>query len=415
MGPIIIFDKSTLQSLSVDESCWLENFFLTNLTPIFFIECLADLEKLIKGNKTPQQMVYELALKTPQSWSYPNVYHHRLIVGDLLGYKTEMSNRPIIRGGKFKVTTNGRLGVHFNQFPEAEVMQRWQNMEFLEIEHSIAKEWRQSLSNISFDSFTGLVKNIIPQGKRFKSLEEIKNFVDSFVKGDYKDRLHLAFKILGIPSQFQFHIINRWLYEKCPTLNDFAPYASYVLKVDLFFYLSLLSNLISGDRPSNKIDLAYLYYLPFCMVFTSNDKLHNKTAPLFMEKGQVFINGQDLKSNLRVLDDYYSKFPDEVKDQGIMKFAVYPPENIDNLVSQLWDKFLPIWRKHLEEKKSKPQLSEKSEKELIQSLRRDLNESILLDMSVQATTNEADHVVFKREVRTKKGKWRILPPEVEKK
>jgi len=53
MGPVIIFDKSTLQSLSVDESCWLENFFLTNLTPISETsekEMVQKLKKNLKGS-----------------------------------------------------------------------------------------------------------------------------------------------------------------------------------------------------------------------------------------------------------------------------------------------------------------------------------------------------------------------------
>ena len=45
LGPIIIFDKSFLQSLNVDEAVWLDNFFLTVITPLFFVETLADLER----------------------------------------------------------------------------------------------------------------------------------------------------------------------------------------------------------------------------------------------------------------------------------------------------------------------------------------------------------------------------------
>ena len=51
LGPILIFDKSTLQSLNVDEAVWLDNFFMTNITPLFFIETLADLEKRGKKRK----------------------------------------------------------------------------------------------------------------------------------------------------------------------------------------------------------------------------------------------------------------------------------------------------------------------------------------------------------------------------
>ena len=48
LGPILIFDKSFLQSLNVDEAVWLDNFFLTVITPLFFVETLADLERFLK-------------------------------------------------------------------------------------------------------------------------------------------------------------------------------------------------------------------------------------------------------------------------------------------------------------------------------------------------------------------------------
>ena len=58
-GPGLLFDKSALQCLSVDEAVWLDNFFETNITPLFFVEALADLEKqATKGS--PEQFVASL-------------------------------------------------------------------------------------------------------------------------------------------------------------------------------------------------------------------------------------------------------------------------------------------------------------------------------------------------------------------
>ncbi len=54
-GPILIFDKSALQGFSVDESVMLDTFFLTCITPVFFIEALADLQKPDKRGRTPEQ------------------------------------------------------------------------------------------------------------------------------------------------------------------------------------------------------------------------------------------------------------------------------------------------------------------------------------------------------------------------
>ncbi len=46
-GPILIFDKSALQALSLDESNWLDNFFMTNVTPLFFAETLVGRRPLV--------------------------------------------------------------------------------------------------------------------------------------------------------------------------------------------------------------------------------------------------------------------------------------------------------------------------------------------------------------------------------
>ena len=45
MGPIIILDKSALQSLSYDEIYTLNRHYFLNITPVLIIEILADLKK----------------------------------------------------------------------------------------------------------------------------------------------------------------------------------------------------------------------------------------------------------------------------------------------------------------------------------------------------------------------------------
>jgi hypothetical protein len=69
MGPITIFDKSALQALSIDETVWLEAYFLSNVTPLFYVETLADLEKIAEGRPS-EEMVASLAAKTPSD-AYP--------------------------------------------------------------------------------------------------------------------------------------------------------------------------------------------------------------------------------------------------------------------------------------------------------------------------------------------------------
>src|ERR1700719_3186066 len=100
--PYLIFDKSSLESLNIDEAVLLDTFFSCVITPIFFVECLADLEKEIRSKSTPVQL------------------------GD-------------------------QRGVIFQQTKERKAMQRWTAREFLEAERQIAKAWRKSLTSIDFD------------------------------------------------------------------------------------------------------------------------------------------------------------------------------------------------------------------------------------------------------------------------
>jgi hypothetical protein len=61
MGPITLFDKSFLQSLSVDESVWFDHFFLTNVCPLFYVETMADLEKSPQKGRAAEDEVRIIA------------------------------------------------------------------------------------------------------------------------------------------------------------------------------------------------------------------------------------------------------------------------------------------------------------------------------------------------------------------
>ena len=52
-----------------------------------------------------------------------------------------------------------------------------------------------------------------------------------------------------------------------------------------------------GPRPTNYIDLQYLYYSPFCMVFISNDRFHRDMWPATAGV-HSFLWGQDVKDDL---------------------------------------------------------------------------------------------------------------------
>src|SRR2546430_15364615 len=96
MGPIVLFDKSFVEMLNVDEAALFDFLFLTNICPIFLTEVLADLEKHNPGQRTREKIVADVAMKTPSAHSYPNVLHASICLNELHGWMVEMDRRPVV-------------------------------------------------------------------------------------------------------------------------------------------------------------------------------------------------------------------------------------------------------------------------------------------------------------------------------
>ena len=416
LGPMLIFDKSTLQSLSQDESVWLENFFLTNVTPLFYIETLADIEKKMRSGQKPEDVVGDIARKTPDMSSYPNVHHTLLLSGELQGLeKVDMRYGQVIIAGGQSVSLGDKTGVIFKQAPETEAFQRWQRGQFLDLEHLAAEKWREALSNINHEENYQFFKRLYDGREKPKTLAEVKSFVDQTVDNeDRENTLQFGLNVIGVPMRSQDKVLERYRTEGNPPLRTFAPYFCHVFSVDLFFYMSMAADLISRIRPSNKIDLAYLYYLPFCMVFVSNDKLHEKVVPLFLRENQTFLRGTELKTDLARLNQHYLQLPDEVKIQGVMRFAPYPPTEGEWLVAKLWDKYLPVWREYEAERPPGPiEPPSKIPDELLEEMKRFKEGAKPVDPATRVSSDDAHHVVFERKASMYKGSWRRFPPEIE--
>lgn len=418
MGPILLCDKSFLESLTVNESVWLDNFFLTNIVPTFYVETLADLEKSGKKGKihrTPEELVEEIAKKTPVMEIAPNVHYHRLLIGDLLGHEVDMSHRPIISGGEYKVSPDGKIGVSFKQFPESAALERWKKHEFLEIEKEVAKNWRDGLSNISFDNLIAQAKTVVPTDSHFSSMEDIFNFSEQYVVEKYNQLIHVAFKLLDIPEKARREIKKRWYSTRPQPFNKFAPYAAYVLKVNLFFYLCLDKTLIAPShkgKQTNIVDLSYLYYLPFCMAFVSNDSLHKRIAPFFLDDNQVFVSGEELKSDLKKINDYFWPRRHEINKDGILKGASSLPVDIG---LQVFPKIKEHFknRKHIEQRDDSIKNPEAEEK-LVEHLKKLRDEQRTCKGS-NIPSDKVDSMQITRIVPVQRGDWRLVPEGIENK
>lgn len=406
-GPITIFDKSILQGLSLDEAALFGQFYRCNLTPLFFVETLADLEKEVRKGQTPEQVVGTIAAKAANLTLDPSVHHDDLVIADLRGGRIEMNGRVHVTGGRH-VRQGDRQGVVFAQSPEMRAFNRWQRRQFLEIEREIARDWREALQR---QPLPKLPVNELFGGRRPKDHAEVKRWADTIVGRSGGPAFLFALNALGVPPIHRGPIFSQWLAAGAPPISVFAPYAAFLLTILVYFRLAVSFGFESGERASHGADMAYLFYLPFCMIFTSSDKLHARTAPLFLRPDQEFINGTDVKADLRRLDEYFSAQPTEVLERGVMYFE--PPYEDDSyLATRLWKRFLPAW-KHREGKPAEVKIPPQGEQELLAEFRALTEAPAAPESELPRDSDDSDFVVIQRMVPVRMGKWRILPPEVE--
>lgn len=408
MGPVLIFDKSTLQSLSLDEAVWFEAFFMFNITPVFFVETLADLSKPSK-RRTAEAVVGDIAGKTPILQTWPNLFHLNLIGNDLMGNHPPMNGQVVVAGGEAKRSPDGKLGHHFAEFDEAVALARWHEGRFHELERAVASTWRETLSNVDFRSMMDDARTAT-NVTRCKTLDEVHEIASEYVAGSGIERVEFARLFLGIGPQWTDRIAARYAEVGEMSLETFAPYTAFVLKVSLFFYLAMGSHLIGRERTSNMVDIAYLYYLPFCQVFTSNDKLHRTLVPYFIDPAHRFVDGRDMKSALKEMVAYGDEHVDEIEEMGIVRFARRPPNELDNAITAMWDEFRPGWRDAPANYETKD-----DEKRPGSMTAADLRE--VADKAVPivgpAAAREPDYTFFLKKMPVRRGRWRMVPPEAE--
>ncbi len=214
--------------------------------------------------------------------------------------------------------------------------------------------------------------------------------------------MKLTIGFLGVPRHYHQQIFERWKVSGYPDISKFAPYAQYILEIDIFFYIAAASSLIAKERVSNKIDLAYLYYLPFCTVFVSSDKLHKRCAPLFLRSNQRFIWGHELKKGLKQLDKYYDDYPDSEKEKGLFHFANRPPGEKGYYVSGIWDQLSPGWRDRYQPELP---LTQDVNDNLVAQLNAVADATPLDAEAVDFDTANPESMVLRRKIRPRRGKW----------
>jgi hypothetical protein len=116
----------------------------------------------------------------------------------------------------------------------------------------------------------------------------------------------------------------------------------------------------------------------------------------------MFVNGAELKEDLKRLVTHYEGLPEEVLKTGLIHFAAYPPDDTTFLTTRLWDKYNPGWRAVRDMPKPVPDPD--SQKQLVDLINRQID-SPDLQPSDETDLDKMDYATVRRMVYPKKGRW----------
>jgi hypothetical protein len=346
MGPNILLDKSALQSLSLTngEIYKLSHHFNFVTCSVLLTEILGDLKKGQTGAEYSTDEVRQLAQKL-LGGGYHCADYRRLIAGDLMGYGIPMTGQVPLEGGKTTTNAAGQKGVVFGPSPENRAINRWRVGDFSEAEKELAEFWREATRALDLEKFR---RENLARMKvhRFKNLDNLHRYINFITQptdtGERRRLLRAMMDEFDILPAAQALVLAKWDSAGNPAIDTYCPYAYYCFKVTQVFSDGVITGLIT-TRPSNRIDMQYFYYVPFCMVFSSRDNLHRDLASTFLRHDQSFVHGDELKADLKSLVEKSNALTSEERREREFQYGSYPPFDDNSVIHRLWRKHMRPW------------------------------------------------------------------------
>lgn len=393
MGPVLICDKSTLQALGPNELNALRRYYSLNIPHVLLVEILADLRKEgdhVKG----QNEVRILANKLMPATSSVNADFRFLIRGELAGHKVAMDGRPVLAGGENVISPEGKRGVIYRQTDHAKALLRWQEGRFSEAENLMAESWRLSTQSIDLGAMQKHLKTAYSPRLNLKSLDDTVSFVDDLMcSASPKLLLDWFLRDIEMFGPKATEATREFCDLQPGTLTTRLPYTASCIRTALIFHFGLAFGLIS-TRSTNRVDLEYLYYLPFCSAFSSGDKFHHQTAPL-MIRNQTYVPREEFKKDLNNLAAWWRDL--DPSQRSVESELRGPPPNEMSATHKIWSiNMRPGYRNPLNsEGKVTPEQSAKLFKEYQEALKK----STPTDKPFDESMEDCEFMMIEHQVR----------------
>ena len=332
----LLLDKSTFQMLHMEQMLVLHRYYNPNITRILVTEVLGDLSKEVERAPQPIRLPHLLEsccpTRSPLTWTFV-----RSSKASSLVIRSNADFRPQGGKGTHVQTASGSMGVRIGPSAEEEALSRWREREFTDIEALTAELWRKTTRNPDvLQNLKSALKEKLDLEQHIGDLEGIREHTDRLLQSpaNQENLLQFALAEFAISAASATKAYSRWQQENPASFEHYAPYVYHCCRVRLFFLLALAHDLIG--KKTESVDLEYLYYIPFCRVFTSNDGFHKKLAPFFITSKQAFVPGDALQKDMKAIVEYCETLSEEKHKQRVLK---EPPQIPSLLTYQLWAKY----------------------------------------------------------------------------
>jgi hypothetical protein len=342
---LLIFDKSFLQMLSSDEVSELSLYFKFVGTPLLIREIISDLKKHPKDRRLPEQVVSALASKMWKAHGLQPAGFRKLCIASLCCvFDVPMFGQvPVDPDAPSVFVTDSGKGVIYDSAFEQEMWQRWEYGDFTADDTQSAAAWRAGVQSINLHAVGKQWKEFTQEHFGVaRNLPELIALVNAMLDNfDKKVQFKLlvmliAFLDVSTPAaQWAVMLFDAGLMGR---VKDLCPYAASVLRLYLTFIGGLGRGFV-GPRPSHYIDLQYLFYVPFCMVFVSSDKFHREMWPATAGEN-TFVWGPDLKDELQQRIEMQSTMTEQEKEQ--QRLPSFPKELQDSPIHRVWQKYIVL-------------------------------------------------------------------------
>ena len=331
MGPTLLLDKSAFHALKSCEMHKLTNYFQWNIVDILLKEILCDFLKETKTASSRNEASI-LADKVSQFDSVQNMNYIELCLANLYGHEVLMDCRPIVAPTTINTLEDGRRVALIDGTAFTKIIHRWQRGEFNKQDRDSANIWQDIKDSSKADNCVQFLQAnhiIIPTST---SIDELRIVVDGLLRNPKMQQVFLSMFLAyqDVDHTIKYNIKNR--LKQCPySLPKAAPYAFYCLKVFVLFLGAYKFDLLLEKKKDDQIDLEYLFYLPFCHVFSSNDKFHRTLAPPLMRKDHLFLSGEDLKKGIQEIESLPAH-----KETMNAKCVPIPPMPKESIIREVW-------------------------------------------------------------------------------